>query len=1067
MTGRPPADHAPLLGRAAASQRLGAWAADAAGGEPRVVLLSGEAGAGKTRLIDVTLEALPQQTGMSVVSTTCDDELGVPGRPLARLLAGFDGHDRMFSWYDEDRASMPGRSSSSVIIDDFLATVLEAASRGPLALAVDDMHWADEVTAAAVRELAATLAHGRRAGRLSVLLLCAFRPVVGDSHASRLLAGLRREPIHRAVQLPPLREEEVAHLVSLSAGEAPSRRLTDDLMAMTRGNPLLVHAAIRCAFADGPPLARSMETLPVGELTVEADLTGRLAKMQSITADLLADLALLGEDRSVDDIAAGCEPEEDQLIEALDELIDLDIIREHADRYRFSHPLLRQLVIGHEPALKRRRRHRRIAARLSSAVASGARATPSADRVIEIAHHLELAGTGVPSAEVVPAAVAASVVAFRVGAWGQSARFAELAIGRLSDDLDHDVDRAELWTRAALAHFRNADSAAADHRFVEAIDLAQRADNLALWGECVLWLARSQTMLESEDAPRLLDEGPVASFMSTAADQLPELRALLHEMVAEIRFSRGDFDGGLEASRQGRLAARGTADADVATVLAFGEGLNHLGRLELIEAQQRFEDSARHSRMVADRWRRPWGPGRLAIVALMRSEPTVAHQHAEIAEEEAALTASWGERALAVTLAAAAGARAGDFARADGRESEARLLHERSQFVFVPSILYPNTAWAHAIRGDLTGALTALDRAETLGVTGLWRLRVAVAALCGQPGRSSDRGYRIPRGRPTAFTLSAWVSILDAADLDGANDIVASASPLLDELVEADVLGCPDWGVSVARLAAVAAWRDGRPEEADARLRAIVTDLGTSGAVVEAARACFDRARLGVTLAPGESDTRIVLGEAAAEFERLGLFPFVRRAHGFAVEHATALWPGGPIELPHTTWVLLRSDIVNSTALNVRAGDAIFYELMRDHDRVVRDALNAHEGTEFRHHGDGIAAWFADAHHAVACALEMNRAVAALTGRWVELPVQLRIGIVAGDVTIGGGDLHGLTIIRSVRVCAAAEPGQIIVTREVAEQLSSRPQAWAYDRLGPHELKHLPEPEELFGIRAH
>ena len=85
----------PFVGRSMELRLLQTWATEAACGDPRLVVVSGEAGSGKTRLIEVLLAGLGPTPGLAggamIVSAACYDELGVPGRPLAQLLDALNG----------------------------------------------------------------------------------------------------------------------------------------------------------------------------------------------------------------------------------------------------------------------------------------------------------------------------------------------------------------------------------------------------------------------------------------------------------------------------------------------------------------------------------------------------------------------------------------------------------------------------------------------------------------------------------------------------------------------------------------------------------------------------------------------------------------------------------------------------------------------------------------------------------------------------------------------------------------------------------------------------------------
>lgn len=168
------------------------------------------------------------------------------------------------------------------------------------------------------------------------------------------------------------------------------------------------------------------------------------------------------------------------------------------------------------------------------------------------------------------------------------------------------------------------------------------------------------------------------------------------------------------------------------------------------------------------------------------------------------------------------------------------------------------------------------------------------------------------------------------------------------------------------------------------------------------------------------------LAISATPLDRLGTLSFLDRAEG-----------GRPVcsavvtARPRRLRVLLVTDIVGSTMLNVAAGDERWYELMIEHDRVIRNALRAHHGVEFKHTGDGLCAWFDWSGQAVACALSLQGVLDEGNRLHPDLAIRVRCGIAAGAPIAAGDDLFGLAVVRAVRVCSHADAGEVLVGPEV------------------------------------
>ncbi|MDF1586871.1 nickel-binding protein [Marinimicrococcus flavescens] len=135
--------------------------------------------------------------------------------------------------------------------------------------------------------------------------------------------------------------------------------------------------------------------------------------------------------------------------------------------------------------------------------------------------------------------------------------------------------------------------------------------------------------------------------------------------------------------------------------------------------------------------------------------------------------------------------------------------------------------------------------------------------------------------------------------------------------------------------------------------------------------------------------------------------------------------------------VVMFTDMVDSTGMTARLGDARAVEMVRAHDGIVRRALGDAGGLEVKHTGDGIMASFPDAAAAVACAQAIQRGLAAFNRGSVE-PLRVRIGLHAGEPVEDSRDLFGLTVQTAARICHAAGDGAILVSQAVHDALAER-----------------------------
>ncbi len=159
---------------------------------------------------------------------------------------------------------------------------------------------------------------------------------------------------------------------------------------------------------------------------------------------------------------------------------------------------------------------------------------------------------------------------------------------------------------------------------------------------------------------------------------------------------------------------------------------------------------------------------------------------------------------------------------------------------------------------------------------------------------------------------------------------------------------------------------------------------------------------------------------------------------------------------------VLFTDVEGSTALTQRLGDAKARDLLREHERMVREALKAHGGSEVKTMGDGFMASFSSATKALESAIAMQRAFAA-HNESAEEPIKVRVGLNAGEPIAEDDDLFGTAVNEAARITATAKGGEILVANVVRELAKGKDFLFA-DR-GEASLKGFDEPVRLFEVR--
>ena len=150
------------------------------------------------------------------------------------------------------------------------------------------------------------------------------------------------------------------------------------------------------------------------------------------------------------------------------------------------------------------------------------------------------------------------------------------------------------------------------------------------------------------------------------------------------------------------------------------------------------------------------------------------------------------------------------------------------------------------------------------------------------------------------------------------------------------------------------------------------------------------------------------------------------------------------------------TDIVGSTSLTNELGDDAGMQLIHLHDGAVRGALREFGGREIKHTGDGIMASFVSAAAAVRAAMNARNAISAQSRAQLARPIEVRVGLAAGEPVEHHHDLFGCTVQLAARLCAAAAPGQVLVSNVVAELCLGKGLRFA--PLGEMELKGFEKP---------
>ncbi|HEU4426387.1 MAG TPA: AAA family ATPase, partial [Pilimelia sp.] len=363
----------PITGRDVALTALRGAVARLVAGLGAIVWIEGEAGIGKSTLIEATTAEASAHSCQ--VYRVAGDELG-RWLPMRAPLDGLD--PEVATEVLEGRNRDPGERGLGVAVEGSIPAAIESLERSvsrsartaPVLLAFDDIQWADEPSLLAWHRL------GRLARRTPLLLVSACRPVP----VRPIVAGLRRAAVAggaTVLPLGPLTDGEVASLVAGLAGAAPGPRLRGAL-AQAGGNPRFARDIFDAVVRGGQVRVAAGTAELVGPEDEPPAGLGeaighRLDYLSLEALPVLRVAAVLGTEFSVYDLATvlGCPA--GALLPVLDEATAAGVLGDVGDRLRFRHGVVRQAFYETTPLSARSALHRQVARALVEAGLPGER----------------------------------------------------------------------------------------------------------------------------------------------------------------------------------------------------------------------------------------------------------------------------------------------------------------------------------------------------------------------------------------------------------------------------------------------------------------------------------------------------------------------------------------------------------------------------------------------------------------------------------------------------------------------------------------------------------------------
>jgi class 3 adenylate cyclase len=585
-----------LVGRDAELSTLEDALLAALRGDGGVVIVGGEAGMGKTRLVNaVAMRA--RRLGCVVISGGCSEaELSLPYLPFLEAIGNYLAtadvtalRDRLGPAAEELAQLFPqlGRPASSTgdaaqakmrLFESILMLLRDAANQRAALLILEDLQWADPAT----RELLDYAT--RRLRSTNVLVIATYR--TDEMHRKHALLptiqGWRRSGQVEMIDLNALSADQVAEMVCAIFEE---RSVTDEfrdfLRERSEGNPFVLEEMLRDALDRGDIFRTDTgwDRKTLAEIrippTVRDTILQRLERLTTQDVAVLSAASVMGRSFDLASLAVVANADEGVALAALEASVTAQLIEEEdrvSGRYRFRHALTREAIYEDLVVPRRRQLHSRVA----DVIRTRQDRTP-----VDLANQLFMAGR---NAEAVEMCVAAADDAIRSVAFRDAGELLERAAPHIQDA----VERARVLCRAADCYWNNSESARAKNLLEHAIaDLeaagleVEAATHRLLLGRCLWELLHSDLAQEQFEKVRATLE-PVGPS---------EGLALAYMRLGGLAGWDGDHATALAHSQRAvELAERAGADLVRAWSLNFLAGAEvGLGQVE--EGFAHFEES--------------------------------------------------------------------------------------------------------------------------------------------------------------------------------------------------------------------------------------------------------------------------------------------------------------------------------------------------------------------------------------------------------------------------------------------------------------------------------------------
>ena len=250
-----------------------------------------------------------------------------------------------------------GAAAQFRLFDAYARFVRFVSEQKPLVITLDDLHWSDKPTLLLLQHLARELA------RMRCLVVCTYRDTdLGRTDPlSEALADLNRDPGFERIVLRGLERDEVRNYIAAAANLEPSPPLVERVYEETEGNPFFLSEVVNLLTQEGSLGRDSLSDIRIPDGVKEA-LGRRLDRLSEEANELLQVAAIVGREFPYDTLQLLRDWDADALLGLIEEGLDARVIEEmaQAGRYRFTHALMQETLLGELSTTRRVRLHGQV-----------------------------------------------------------------------------------------------------------------------------------------------------------------------------------------------------------------------------------------------------------------------------------------------------------------------------------------------------------------------------------------------------------------------------------------------------------------------------------------------------------------------------------------------------------------------------------------------------------------------------------------------------------------------------------------------------------------------------------